>query len=458
MGTFKCGKGILFISIIFLCAAMACVVNSELEQFHHLRERVGKRLGLPKEVAETIGLPRSTESTSQAPSAVAVNAFEKTPPAAAPTTKRSSVMMLDLVAQLQGNSTVPSTDSTSTSTTTTQATFTTKADFGWFQDGAATPGRTAMCVAGGMRSFPYPKIHQSILELKKKINATVFMVMHETTSPGVEKYVQVPFKVDQTALKAALDLMEPVHTEIHNASTCQSFSTVEPETNCCDDAWMSNYLQFGWVWHCLNVVRQYEQKQQMRFEFFVRVRPDVMYFALDQLPSKEKLRKSGVTLTMKHDRNQPADWIFILTRRSLDWFLDTMEDVQNHCNKKHSCRKEGQGGKCLEKDTVFMAPEYSGWYKQDLRSPLAFLRGTKRWTFDTVNLQPVIVRSKGMADCFRLIGDRKRCLDFTMKGWDKVRRLARTRLRRSFQESTREWLPAAPKSIGLEKMPCRKGF
>jgi hypothetical protein len=25
---------------------------------------------------------------------------------------------------------------------------------------------------------------------------------------------------------------------------------------------------------------------QVKFEFFVRVRPDVMYFALDQLPSK----------------------------------------------------------------------------------------------------------------------------------------------------------------------------
>lgn len=68
----------------------------------------------------------------------------------------------------------------------------------------------------------------------------------------------------------------------------------------------------------------------VKFEFFVRVRPDVMYFALDQLPSKEKLRKNGITLTMKWARNQPADWIFIVARRSLDWFLDAMADVQDH--------------------------------------------------------------------------------------------------------------------------------
>ena len=140
--------------------------------------------------------------------------------------------------------------------------------------------------------------------------------------------------------------------------------------------------RFGWVWHCLNVVRQYEQNQrvpclslspillvcavwvqvmaiiitmittteafrqidmvvpmsdlidvhineqvvipydtmlvksahwfchfvffismcqrflklQMRFEFFVRVRPDVMYFALDQLPSKA--RPAGMPLQL----------------------------------------------------------------------------------------------------------------------------------------------------------------
>lgn len=413
VATFKCGKGVLLLFITSLCVAVAFLVQPMVAQVH-LRLSVGKRLELPKEVAGWLA------STSEAPSAV-VNAFNKTASAAPP--ERPSVKMLDLAeAQL-----VPSTDSTSTSTPTT-----TQADFGWFKDGVtvtALTGRTAMCVAGGMRSFPYPKIHKSILELKKKMNATVFVVMHETTSPGVEKFVQVPFKVDQTALKAALDLLEPVHIEIHNASTCQCFSTVEPTTTCCDDEWMSNYLQFGWVWHCLNVVRQYEQNQQVKFEFFVRVRPDVMYFALDQLPSKEKLRNNGITLTMKWARNQPADWIFIVARRSLDWFLDAMADVQDHCNVKHSCRKDGEGGKCLEKDDFFRSPEYSPWFTQDSRSRFTFMRvrGAKRWTYDTVNLQPVIVRSKGMADCFRLIGGRKECLSFTAKGWDKVRRLARSR-------------------------------
>ncbi|CAL1131293.1 unnamed protein product [Cladocopium goreaui] len=122
-------------------------------------------------------------------------------------------------------------------------------------------------------------------------------------------------------------------------------------------------------------------------------------------------------------RNQPADWIFIVARRSLDWFLDAMADVQDHCNVKHSCRKDGEGGKCLEKDDFFRSPEYSPWFTQDSRSRFTFMRvrGAKRWTYDTVNLQPVIVRSKGMADCFRLIGGRKECLSFTAKGWDKAR-------------------------------------
>ena len=36
-------------------------------------------------------------------------------------------------------------------------------------------------------------------------------------------------------------------------------------------------------------------------------------------------------------RNQPADWIFfIVARRSLDWFLDAMADVQDHCTLAQS--------------------------------------------------------------------------------------------------------------------------
>lgn len=286
-------------------------------------------------------------------------------------------------------------------------------------------GLTAMCVAGGMRSFPYPKVRQSILELKNKLSATLFLVMHETYSPGVEKYVQVPFKANRTALQAALDLLEPVHVEIHNASTCQNFRTVEVETHCCDDEWMQNYLQFGWIWHCLNVVKQYEEDHKVKFEFFVRVRPDVMYFALENLPSKEDLRENGITLAQKLSRAEPADWIFIVTRSSLEWFLQAMAEVQDHCNLKHAaCRKSSEEASCKEKDMAFQSPEYSSWYRGVLGR--VFLRGEKRWPYEAVNLQPVIVRSSGMADCFRILWDRStrlKCLEFTAKGWDKVRRL-----------------------------------
>lgn len=116
MATFKCGKGVLLLFITSLCVAVAFLVQPMVAQVH-LRLSVGKRLGLPKEVAGWLA------STSEAPSAV-VNAFNKTASAAPP--ERPSVKMLDLAeAQL-----VPSTDSTLTSTPTT-----TQADFGWFKAG-----------------------------------------------------------------------------------------------------------------------------------------------------------------------------------------------------------------------------------------------------------------------------------------------------------------------------------
>eukprot|EP00434_Breviolum_minutum_P043460 symbB.v1.2.038746.t1/scaffold6054.1/size21370/1 len=245
---------------------------------------------------------------------------------------------------------------TSTSASTTSTIVSTTNSGGFQEKLEKSTGLTAMCVVGGMRSFQYTKIHQSILNFKMKVDATLFLVMHETFSPGPEKYVQIPFKVDQSSLKKAFDLLRPAHVEIHNASTCQTFATVEPAT-CCDDAWMANYLQLGWIQHCFNVVKRYEVDHQVRFELFARVRPDVIYFDLGKLPSEERLRTNGITVQQKGGPKDLADWLFIATRHSMDWFFDTMQDVQRHCDQKHAC--EESGTKC-KRDTTFMAPEYSG--------------------------------------------------------------------------------------------------
>ena len=46
-------------------------------------------------------------------------------------------------------------------------------------------------------------------ESQLQVNATLFVVMHETTSPGVEKYVQVPFKAGEQWLKMYPDVQLP---------------------------------------------------------------------------------------------------------------------------------------------------------------------------------------------------------------------------------------------------------
>ncbi|CAK9112096.1 unnamed protein product [Durusdinium trenchii] len=157
-----------------------------------------------------------------------------------------------------------------------------------FSDRLEVAGRTAICVVGGLRSFTLPKIYQSILKFKAKVDpATVFLVMHETASLGHDTRKQVPFKVGKQSLKAAVDALQPVHVEVHSDSTCKQFESVEPNVSCCSDDVVSNYLQLGWIWHCLNVVKQYEAEHNVTFELIVRLRPDVVYFGLEYLPSKD---------------------------------------------------------------------------------------------------------------------------------------------------------------------------
>ncbi|CAK9112481.1 unnamed protein product [Durusdinium trenchii] len=86
-----------------------------------------------------------------------------------------------------------------------------------FSDRLEVAGRTAICVVGGLRSFTLPKIYQSILKFKAKVDpATVFLVMHETASLGHDTRKQVPFKVGKQSLKAAVDALQPVHVEVHS--------------------------------------------------------------------------------------------------------------------------------------------------------------------------------------------------------------------------------------------------
>ena len=302
--------------------------------------------------------------------------------------------------------------------------------------------QTAVCVVGGIRSFIYPKIYKSIKEFTSKLApATVFVVMQKTTSLGYDTYKQIPFDVDQVSLKAALDVLQPVHVEIHNDSTCRQFETVEPETKCCDDNALVNYLQLGWIWHCLNVVKKYEKDHAMKFDLIARIRPDITYFSLQNLPKRKQLLKNGITLTQKHSPRLPADWLFIFTPPSLNWFLLTMQEVQTHCDVKHSCLKPNSGetrcGSAWAKgrDTSWSGPEYSGWFRQDQRG--RFMRSNHTWAFAAVNLGPVIVRSKNKADCFRSLdtGIISKCNEYSKKGWD-MRRLERV----SEKISRRSWL------------------
>lgn len=291
-----------------------------------------------------------------------------------------------------------------------------------FSDRLEVAGRTAICVVGGLRSFTLPKIYQSILKFKAKVDpATVFLVMHETASLGHDTRKQVPFKVGKQSLKASVDALQPVHVEVHSDSTCKQFESVEPNVSCCSDDVVSNYLQLGWIWHCLNVVKQYEAEHNVTFELIVRLRPDVVYFGLEYLPSKERLQKNGITLAQKQSRKQPADWLFILSPSSLEWFSLTMLDVQRRCDLKKACRASGiNKTQCQRQDVAFHSPEYSGWFRQEHGQ---FVRDQYHWTFDAVDLEPAIVRSKDDADCFRLLRLGAKCAELTRKGWDKARRL-----------------------------------
>mmetsp|Transcript_103797 Transcript_103797/g.289084 ORF Transcript_103797/g.289084 Transcript_103797/m.289084 type:complete len:432 (-) Transcript_103797:64-1359(-) len=286
-------------------------------------------------------------------------------------------------------------------------------------------GDTAVCIVGGIRSLYFKAVYLSILHkaIDQLRPARVFFVLNKWRSVddnGEGHGVQIPDNPPMDRVYQALAAFEPSFVELHEGSDCHAMHKVEPGRLCCDKE-VSSFMQLHWIQHCFEEVERYEAKHRIRFDIFVRLRPDVFYF--DAFPRREVVNRSDITLAMKWAWNQPADWLFIVTRKGLGWFTETYGQLSKRCQVKRQCRErldsltlDGRKS-CLKPDGHFGAPEYSSWYRQSPEGTFVTASGS-RFPFRSIDVSPIIVRAPHKADCFRSLSRFGPCQQQSQRGWD----------------------------------------
>lgn len=290
---------------------------------------------------------------------------------------------------------------------------------------------------GGVRTFVYRRVYRNILTkvVTRLQPADVFFVLSATSqNPIYEKrFSNVPVRVDQEKLNAALAAFRPVHIDIFNASSCscvrnarvpsfdQPWNRTETDSRpCCDggSGGVKTFMQIHWVKHCFEEVERYERRRGMTFKVWIRLRPDVYYLSNMQYPRVGQLVQNGITISVM----PKPDLMFALRRSSVDWFNALYADYVKHCIVKlicfgsYSSLKVGKRTRgCIRIDETMSAPEYTGWFP--LLGSNTVVHGSKHWRFADVAMHPVIVRGPHTADCERLSAHRQECEAATRRGW-----------------------------------------
>lgn len=286
---------------------------------------------------------------------------------------------------------------------------------------------TAVCIVGGIRSFIFPKVHQSIyLKVVSRVQpARVFMVLSRTRSAdeigGGNRVQTKDNSYSMQQLQEVIQLFSPVHIEVHRTSNCKAARETDANVSCCDEHQVNDFMQMHWIAHCFKKADHYEIEHQVNFDIFVRVRPDTYFY--DAVPPRHILLGNVITVQVKDSDVRLSDWFFALARKGRAWVDDAYDELLNHCDAKTSCLESfdrlsrKQQAKCQRADEAFSPPEYSWWYAQRPLGTFITARG-RSFQYRAVNMNLVIVRSQHAADCYRLITERhKHCYNQTLRGW-----------------------------------------
>lgn len=294
----------------------------------------------------------------------------------------------------------------------------------------ATPrdGDTAVCIAGGARSFHFRKVHESILHraVERLRPARVFFVLNglrRLDDHGEGQPIQKFVPMNWSRVEAAVAKFDPSYVELHQSGGgCREAHHLQPDRVCCEDNRIGGFMQLDWLARCLEVASDYEKRHGIRFGLWVRLRADMFYF--EDWPNASHLRASAAITVTQKKKNEPGDWLFAVWPQAMNWFWRVHKIARTICLEKQACEAQFETldaksrDWCLLPNNIFEAPEYSTWFRQSKRAG-TFWDGDNLWRFDDLDLAPIIVRTRTLADCFRSLRYYPQCSAISKgEGWD----------------------------------------
>ena len=132
----------------------------------------------------------------------------------------------------------------------------------------------------------------------------------------------------QEILDRLVNLTSPVEVVLHNDASCSGLDGRIANHSCCADsfptshAWRLNFLQFAFVRDAYQSVKRYEKVNNITYDWFVRLRPDVACF--EPMPAARSLSTQRfylITKEREHGMNT-NDYLFIVPRRLSHSFFE----------------------------------------------------------------------------------------------------------------------------------------
>ena len=151
----------------------------------------------------------------------------------------------------------------------------------------------------------------------------VFFHLNNGTADGVHasqnqrRVSQKPFT--QEMLDRLINLTSPVEVVLHTDSSCSGLDGRIANHSCCthawpptDKPWLHNFLQFAFVRESYRRVKQYEEAHNIKYDWFVRTRPDVACF--EPMPAARSLSTRRIYLLTKERElgGNTNDYIFVV--------------------------------------------------------------------------------------------------------------------------------------------------
>ena len=165
----------------------------------------------------------------------------------------------------------------------------------------------------------------------------VFFHMNNGTMDGQRDNVE---NFTEAILDKLVRLTSPVQVILHTDSSCSGVNGSVSHHPCCtsesiSSAWQNNFLQFGYLRESYRTVKVYERDNNITYDWFVRMRPDVACF--EPFPSARSLSIRRYYLQTKervHGFNT-NDYIFIVPKRLSHAFFEEqiMTIFDNTCEQ-----------------------------------------------------------------------------------------------------------------------------